>query len=123
MRVEPVDERDSAWEDSRPRFRVYLSEGGEASDARKCPRTTDTCDVVDADVLQVVSWAQDQAGDDELYAVALVGEDGPVPAGQRRGLTWLVGMDANEVVQDDAERQCFERTLARRGRRVVDIGQ
>jgi hypothetical protein len=31
LSIVPVDERDSAWEQPRPRFRVYLHGSGEAS--------------------------------------------------------------------------------------------
>lgn len=69
--IVPVDERDSGWEDHRPRFRVYLHGSGESSTGG----WTATYDVTGADVLQVVDWAQAQAGDSRTYAVALVYDD------------------------------------------------
>jgi len=54
-----------------------------------------TYDTTDADVLDVIQWAQARAGTEHLYAVALANDDAEQPAGQRRGLTWLVGSDAN----------------------------
>lgn len=62
------------------------------------------------------------AGDERLYAVALVGADAARPADQRRGLIWLVGMDANVGNPDVGERECFAAMLARRGQRVVGSG-
>jgi len=91
MSVVPVDERDSSWEDPRPRFRVYLHAGSRRDDRPWTGGATATYDVTGADVLQVIDWAQRQAGSDQTYAVALVGE-----RGGRRGLTWLVGMDGND---------------------------
>ena len=113
-----VDERDSCWEDDHPRFRVYLHGSGESSTSG----WTDTYDVIGADVLQVIDWAQRQAGGRLTYAIALVSDpDGPdedVPFD--RGLVWLVGMDGNDVTDGDprtAETQ--RRMLARRHEPVV----
>ncbi|WP_110182898.1 hypothetical protein [Nocardioides solisilvae] len=101
MRVVEVDERDSAWEDDGPRFRVYLHSSGEDATFG----STATYDVTGADVLQVVDWAQRVAGEDLTYAVALVRDEprtyeapGTPP---RRGLVWLVGRDGNDVTDDD----------------------
>jgi len=108
--VEPVDERTSGWEDHRPRFRVYLFEGGGPG------FRTSTYDVTGAEVLEVVSWAEEQAGDDGLYAVALVGRN---HRGEP-GLTWLVGMDANDAPGRDLRQEMIRTAmLARRGRRSV----
>lgn len=68
VNVVGVDERDSSWEDNDPRFRVYLLEGG---DEPGRSWTTDTYDITGADVLEVVDWARDHAGDG-VFAVALV---------------------------------------------------
>jgi hypothetical protein len=98
--IVPVDERDSAWEQPRPRFRVYLHGSGEASTGG----WTATYDVTGADVIQVIDWAQRQAGSDRTYAIALVYDDrareeaGP---GNGRGLVWLVGMDGNDCDPED----------------------
>ena len=105
MRVQQVDERDSSWEIDSPRFRVYFFEGR----APDYGSRVDTYDVEDADVLQVVEWAQRRAGDAHLYAVALVGErDG------RRGLTWLLGVDFNGGPSPSTEAM-----VERKGRTVV----
>jgi len=110
VHVEPVDERDSSWEDHRPRFRVYLFSGGGPSFA------TSTYDVTGAEVLEVVSWAEDQAGDEGLYAVALVGKN---PRGEK-GLTWLVGMDANDTPGHNLRQEMIRTAMhARRGQRSI----
>jgi hypothetical protein len=63
VRIELVDERTSCWEEPHQRFRVYLFDGpGPTSYA------SSTFDVVDADVLEVLRWAQIQAGDELLYS-------------------------------------------------------
>ncbi|MFL6151031.1 MAG: hypothetical protein ACJ72B_01505 [Ornithinibacter sp.] len=113
--VVPVDERDCGWEVNSPRFRVYLHGSGEASTAG----WTATYDVIGADVLQVLDWAQAQAGEARTYAVALVCDDaareGSTP-GFGRGLVWLVGMDGNDrVSQDSRSAATQQRMLERRG--------
>jgi hypothetical protein len=102
--VEPIDERDSSWEESDLRYRVYFFAGPPPG------RSVDTYDVTKADVLDVIRWAQDHAGDDRLFAVALVGQN----AHGRRGLSWLVGCDAN-----GAASEALEKMIDRRGRTVV----
>ncbi|MBS2937248.1 hypothetical protein KDN32_05795 [Nocardioides sp. J2M5] len=114
MEVRQVDERDSSWEDAAPRFRVYLHDSGEVS----THGSTDTYDVTGADVMQVVDWAQQQAGDRLTYAVALVVDDEArerANPGHGRGLVWLVGMDGNDRTEDgSAEREVQQRMLLRR---------
>lgn len=112
MRIEPVDERDSSWEDSDPRFRVYLFDGG---DRPGHSWAVDTFDVWDADVLEAVTWARERAGSQRLFAVALVLEQGDDAAAvtARRRLVWLVGMDANDT--DASTRGALRRMLMRRG--------
>lgn len=118
VRIVPVDERDSAWEDDRPRFRVYLHGSGEAS----THGWTDTYDVTGADLLQVIDWAQRQAGDSLTYAVALVQDDrarGQRDPERARGLVWLVGVDGNDTPFHDEEAEAMRRMLARRRDPVV----
>lgn len=116
--IVPVDERDSSWEDGHPRFRVYLHGSGDT----ETYGWTDTYDITGADVLQVIDWAQRQAGDVLTYAVALVRDDvehARINPGRGRGLVWLVGMDGNDTTDpgsaDDVTQQ---RMLARRHHRI-----
>lgn len=99
LQIVQVDERDSSWEDSHPRFRVYLHGSGEAT----THGWTDTYDITGADVLQVIDWAQRQAGESLTYAVALVRDDRASERrdhGHARGLVWLVGIhgDTDAIV-------------------------
>ena len=110
--VTEVDERDSTWEDSRPRFRVYVHDGDGPGGS------TATYDVAGADVLQVVDWAQRRAGSSLTYAVALV-VDRPAPVGIERGLVWLVGMDGNSEPLEGHEADILRRMVARQGHVVV----
>lgn len=119
IQIQQVDERDSAWEVGLteresaplPRYRVYLH----SSHAHATNGTTWAYDIVGADVLQVIDWAQRQAADMLTYAVALVLDD----ERGRRGLVWLVGMDGNTNTSDRAESAVLLRMLARRERGVV----
>ncbi|MCD9152942.1 hypothetical protein [Aeromicrobium duanguangcaii] len=118
IEIAQVDERDSSWEDHHPRFRVYLHGSGESSTYG----WTDTYDVTGADVLQVIDWAQRQAGGLLTYAVALVSDlDSHAEKVEvDRGLTWLVGIDGNDNTDRDprgAESQL--RMLARRHDPVI----
>lgn len=112
-----VDERDSSWESHTPRFRVYLHGSGESSTAG----WTDTYDVTGADVLQVIEWAQRQAGDRLTYAIALVYDDEARDSrepGTGRGLVWLLGMDGNNNAITDEEVATQQRMLARRAEHI-----
>jgi len=114
VRIVPVDERDNSWEEHRPRFRVYLHTSGETT----TQGSTDTYDITGADVLQVIEWAQRQAGDSLTYAVALVYDDKAqvqLNPGCARGLVWLVGIDGNTNAWDLHEAERLNRMLARRG--------
>ncbi|WP_413600427.1 hypothetical protein [Curtobacterium sp. Curtsp57] len=100
-----VDERDSTWENHHPHFRVYLQERAGATFA------TSTTDLTGCDVLQAIDWAQRQTAGhaDAVWALALVGRDGRA----LRGLTWLVGMDANDAPGDEHEVDLTTRMLGR----------
>jgi hypothetical protein len=113
VKLEPVDERTSCWEDPNPRFRVYLFDGPGATSY-----ATSTFDVVGADVLEVIRWAQTQAGDERLYALALVG----TAADGDEGLVWLVGMDANDTAETPADEAHKAAMRRRRGRLIVTDG-
>lgn len=113
MQVSQVDERDSSWEDPDPRFRVYLHGSDEASTGG----WTDTYDVTGADVLQVIDWAQRQAGDRLTYAVALVRDD----TDSGRGLVWLVGTDGNETTEEQSAGREVQRRMLRRRSHPVRV--
>lgn len=118
IQIEAVDERDSSWESHGPRFRVYLHTSS-SDDTRG---GTSTYDLLGADVLQAIDWAQGQAGDSRTYAIALVWDDVSQERdapGTGRGLIWLVGMDGNETAVGEYERAIQRRMLARRRRPVV----
>ena len=115
MQIAQVDERDSGWELSRPRFRVYLHGSGESSTSG----WTDTYDITGADVVQVIDWAQRQAGTSRTYAVALVYDDQAeeqLNPGHGRGLVWLAGMDGNDQAINHHEAQAQARMLGRASR-------
>ncbi|GAA4716181.1 hypothetical protein GCM10023349_39950 [Nocardioides conyzicola] len=117
IQVLPVDERDGSWEVDTPRFRVYLHGSGEAT----THGWTATYDITGADVLQVIDWAQREAGDSLTYAVALVYDDNAkaqLNSGGGRGLLWLVGTDGNTNARSPEETAVLNRMLARRTDRV-----
>lgn len=116
VQIVPVDERDSSWEVDTPRFRVYLHGSGETTHG-----WTATYDITGADVLQVIDWAQREAGDSLTYAVALVYDDkaeAQVNSGGGRGLLWLVGTDGNTNARSSEETAVLDRMLVRRRDRV-----
>ena len=120
MQVTQVDERDNGWEDHHPRFRVYLHGSGEASTYG----WTDTYDIVGADVLQVIDWAQRQAGGALTYAVALVRDDREEERrnpGYGRGLVWLMGMDGNDSTDKHPEWLAVQQRMLGRRRDPVVI--
>lgn len=113
VQIVQVDERDNNWENYHPRFRVYLHGSGETT----THGWTDTYDITGADVLQVIDWAQRQAGESLTYAVALVYDDRAseqLNPGRGRGLIWLVGIDGNTNAIDPGETQAMQRMVARR---------
>jgi len=119
VEIERSSEADSNWEDYDPIYRVYLFEGGDRFIEQSPDPTSwavETFDVRDAEVVDVIRWAQEAAGADRLFAVALVGEN---QKGQR-GLTWLVGVDANDDPPwDESVGRRQSRMKARRGRPLV----
>ena len=117
IRIVSVHEGDSSWEDDHPRFRVYLHGSGETT----THGWTHTFDVTGADVLQVIDWAQRQAGDRLTYAIALVGDDAGMNPEVARGLTWLVGRDGNDVSDGDPDEADTQRRMLLRRRAPVTI--
>ncbi len=71
MRVQRSTELDSNWEDFKARYPVHFFEGG---DRPGYSWSVDTVDITEAEVLEVISWAESEAGEERLFAVALVGE-------------------------------------------------
>ncbi|RJQ79966.1 hypothetical protein D5S17_09345 [Pseudonocardiaceae bacterium YIM PH 21723] len=113
MRIEPVDERNSSWEDDTPRFRVYLFQGG---DEPGHSWAASTYDVTGATVLDTIRWAEEQAGTEQLYAVALVVDLDGGSASRQRGLVWILGVDANLSRPTDAQRNELAGMYARRAK-------
>lgn len=121
MSVVPVDERDSGWEHDRPRFRVYLHDSGSRTGG-----TTWTYDITGADVLQVIDWAQREAGDRRTYAIALVYDDATMEdqsSGHGRGLVWLVGMDGNDVAEPGSPEWAVQQRMLTRRFQPVGIAE
>jgi hypothetical protein len=119
VQIVQVDERDGGWEDSSPRFRVYLHGSSESS----TQGWTDTYDITGADILQVIDWAQRQAGGSLTYAIALVYDDAAeeqLNPGLGRGLVWLIGMDGNDDPTEPGDETVQQQMLERR-RSPVDV--
>ncbi len=122
IEIRQVDERDSSWEDDHPRFRVYLHGSGEDTTYG----WTDTYDITGADVLQVIDWAERQAGTALTYAVALVSDDvahDRLNPGHGRGLTWLVGMDGNDTTEPDSSDEMTQRRMLGRRHHRIHVGE
>ncbi len=121
MKIEPVDERDSRWEDHGPRFRVYMFDEygrrGEPDGTLSQGYATSTWDITGADLIDALRWAQERAGDRGLFSIALVADG--YDRCTDRGLVWLVGMDYQDSPWDDLAREVQEQMLRRRGRMVV----
>lgn len=102
MRAEMSYEGDSRWERHENIFRVYFfKEPGPGY-----PVTT--FEVTDATFSEAKRWADDEAGD-RMYAMALVSSNEQGEC----GLVWLIGDDANDVLDPAAtdDRQRVQRRL------------
>lgn len=91
MHIEEVDERDSTWEQHDSTFRVYFAQGPD--------RSITTFDDSGATFSEVHEWTKNQAPDDTIIAIALVGLD----SRGLKGLTWLLGMDPNDHPESEIE--------------------
>ena len=75
--------------------------------------------------MQVIDWAQQQAGDTLTYPVALVWDDLDAERsdpGRGRGLVWLVGIDGNDNTTEPLhaeEAEVQRRMLVRRSAPVI----
>lgn len=120
IEISQVDERDSSWEDYGPRFRVYLHGSGQT----ETRGSTDTYDVVGADILQVIDWAQKHAGNSLTYAVALVVDDlneERRQPGRGRGLLWLIGRDGNDDYSDSPLELALQQRMLQRRTNPVGV--
>jgi hypothetical protein len=79
MRIMRVDPRDQTWEIDRPTYRVYFHEDDGASEEHE---------IADADVAEVLAWAEADRGTRGFIAYACVPRDG-------LGLIRLTGTDPN----------------------------
>ena len=89
MDITEVDERDSAWESGSPRFRVYFRDVVTEQDSSGA---VSTFDIVGADIIETLAWAEKNVGEHREFAVALVVDDGLrelESPGTGRGLVWL----------------------------------
>ncbi|EYR62014.1 hypothetical protein N866_12755 [Actinotalea ferrariae CF5-4] len=77
--IRAVDPRDQTWELDRPNYRVFFHDAHGVSDEYE---------LRDADVVEVLAWAQDQAAGRTFVLYACVPGDG-------LGLVRLQGSDPN----------------------------
>ncbi|ROQ31021.1 hypothetical protein EDF46_3533 [Frondihabitans sp. PhB188] len=120
MRIFDVDERDSSWERDDARYRVYFfgpGHGYSVPGGEPAGYDVRTCDIVEADLIDVLRFAQNEAGTDALYAVALVEEDSEASDGHKRGLIWLTGHDFN----DDIDGRTRDVMIERKGRKLISF--
>lgn len=94
-------------------FRVFLYAG-------EGPFSAEAHDLTDVTFMETLAWAEKTAGSDRLFAIAILSED----AYGAKGLTWLVGIDANTVPHDTVERRLYNeldrpsKSFGKRGRRA-----
>ncbi|PNI07681.1 hypothetical protein CXX84_15230 [Arthrobacter sp. AFG7.2] len=108
MHVEKSYERDSSWEQHQSTFRVYFFEEPGPG------YSVSTYDLTDATLSEARTWAEDEAGD-RMYSIALVSsnEQG------HRGLIWLIGDDANDVL-DQAPTEARQRVQSRLRQEMIE---
>jgi hypothetical protein len=114
VKVQRCDEGDTGWERVESVFRVFLYSG-------EGPFSSEAHDLTDATLMETLAWAEKAAGPDRFFAIAIVSDD----AYGTKGLTWLVGIDANCTPHDTVERRLFNEldrrsttSFAERGRRA-----
>lgn len=106
-----VDERDAAWEEREPRFRLYFFGPGHgiAEDGSDAGWDVDTVDLVGGDVLDALRFADWHAEPGARIGLALVVSPPTVDA---RGLVWLLGDDLNTSKRDQRTLELFEQMHA-----------
>lgn len=87
MHVEMSYEGDNSWEQHQNIYRVYFFKGPGPS------YPVITFDISDATFSEAMRWADDEACD-RLYSIALISSNDQ----GERGLVWLIGNDANDVL-------------------------
>lgn len=108
MRATRVNEASAVSENHEAVFRVYLFESGTDAPGG----SADTFDLVGADILQAIDWAQRKASPSGTYSIAL--RRGPETSAE---LDWLVGCDGNDAGVP-ALAPVMRRMLQRRDSRV-----
>lgn len=115
MRGETVDERDTTWETSDARYRVFVYTGADAA--------VTATDIVDASLNDVMLSIRALAENDRnIWSLALVVDE----AGPRgRGLVWLSGMDYHctpaSVVERRRRAEMQDRYLSARSLRKEPV--
>ena len=104
MHVEMSYEGDSSWEQDQSIFRVYFfKEPGPGY-------SVITFDISDATFSEAMRWAEDEACD-RMYSIALISTNDQ----GERGLIWLIGNDANDVLDaSSTDANCSIRIRLRR---------
>jgi hypothetical protein len=76
--IRAVDPRDQTWELERPSYRVYFHDANGAQDEYE---------VLDADVVEVLAWAQTQRADRTFVLYACVPGDAATPTRADGGMS------------------------------------
>jgi hypothetical protein len=98
MKILDSSEQDSKWERHDARYRLFFFTDL-VGDAPFPPNyLTEVCDVIEADLVDVLTFAKEQAAGSKEFALALVLDD---EAEGGRGLIWLSGMDLNAPSSED----------------------
>ena len=91
MRIEPSTSFDAAWE---VEGRTYLVQFQDIPTDERAGAATWSYHAVDADVLEVLAWAVDEAAG-RVYRVGVYANDPTEPLWQSRGIVWVTGIDLN----------------------------
>lgn len=91
MRIRSIDPRDAQWEDDSPSYRVYFwyRVQGQADQPQSANSYRSTeFEIQDADIEEVLAWAENEVEEAGTYTVHAVARDGDVI-----GLLRLQGRD------------------------------